>query len=105
MLSNRDGHRVDPVPFLVVTGLAFLGSFTFVPIYCLTLGLPMTYSAGAGVFVFGSLTAVAYHRMVWASTPELQGEVPAETRLLRLFYGALVVGGVLLSLTLLLLSR
>lgn len=105
MFRNRDGDPVDPVPFLVVTGFALLGSFTFVPVYCLALGVSMEYSVGTGVLVFGTLTAVAYHRMVWESRPELLGEVPAETRLLRLVYGALVVGGVLLLLTLLLLSR
>lgn len=105
MFRNRDGHAVDPVPFLVVTGFALLGSFTFVPVYVLTLGLSVELSVGAGVVVFGALTAVAYHQMVWSSSPELQGEIPAETRLLRLFYAALVVGVVMLSLTLLLLSR
>jgi hypothetical protein len=42
--------------------------------------------------------------MVWSARPDLRGEVPAGVRLQRLFYGAVAVGGVLLLLTLLLLS-
>ena len=105
MFRNREGTAVDPVPFLVVSGLSLVGSLSFVPVYCLTLGLPMSVSVGAGVAVFLGLSAVAYHRMVWTASPGLRGEVPPEMRLQRLVYGALVVVGVLLLLTLLLLSR
>ncbi|MEF8861234.1 MAG: hypothetical protein V5A40_05690 [Haloarculaceae archaeon] len=105
VLRNREGAEVDPVPFLVVSGLSLVGSLSFVPVYCLTLGLSMPVSVGAGVAVFLGLSAVAYHRMVWTACPELRGEVPPGARLQRLVYGALVVAGVLLLLTLLLLSR
>ena len=105
MFRNREGRPVDPVPFLVVTGLAFLGSYSFVPVYCLSLGLSMHVSTGTSTVVFLGLSAVTYHRMVWAARPDLQGEVPPGFRLQRLFYGVLVVVGVLLLLTLLLLSR
>ena len=96
---------MDPVPFLVVSGLSLLGSLSFVPVYCLSLGLSMPVSVGAGIVGFLGLSAGAYHRMVWAARPDLQGEVPAAMRLQRLVYGALAVGGVLLLSTLLLLSR
>ena len=105
VLSNREGTRVDPVPFLVVSGLSLVGSLSFVPVYCLSLGLSMPVSVGAGVSVFLGLTAVAYHRMVWTARPELRGEVPPGLRLQRLVYGVLVAAGVLLLLTVLLLSR
>jgi ABC-type nickel/cobalt efflux system permease component RcnA len=105
VLRNREGTAVDPVPFLVVSGLSLVGSLSFVPVYCLTLGLSMPVSVGAGVAVFLGLSTVAYHRMVWTHRPELRGEVPAAVRLQRLVYGVLVVAGVLLFLTLLLLSR
>lgn len=104
-MQSRDGQGVDPVPFLVVAGFALLGSFTFVPVYCLTLGFSLPASLAAGTAVFAALSVTAYHRMVWTADPEMRGEVPAKTRLLRVFYGALAVGGVLLLLTLLLLSR
>ena len=105
VLRNREGTKVDPVPFLVVSGLSLLGSLSFVPVYCLSLGLSVPVSAGAGVAVFLGLSAVAYHRMVWTHRPDLRGEVPAAIRLQRLVYGVLVVAGVLLLMTLLLLSR
>lgn len=93
------------MPFLVVSGLSVLGSLSFVPVYCLALGLSMSVSVGAGVAVSLGLSAVAYHRMVWTASPELRGEVPPGIRLQKLVYGALLVAGVLLLLTLLLLSR
>lgn len=105
MLRNQEGTPVDPVPFLVVSGLSLLGSLSFVPVYCLSLGLSMPVSVGTGVAVFLGLSAGAYHQMVWTARPELRGEVPAVVRLQRLVYGVLVVVGVLLLLTLLLLSR
>lgn len=105
VFRSREGRPVDPVPFLVVTGLAFLGSYSFVPVYCLSLGLSIRVSAGTGTLVFLALTAVSYHRMVWTARPHLRGEVPAGSRIQRLFYGVLAVAGVLLLLTLLLLSR
>lgn len=105
MFRNREGTAVDPVPFLVVSGLSLVGSLSFVPVYCLTLGLSMPVSVGAGVTVFLGLTALSYHRMVWSTRPELRGEIPPGVRLQRLVYGVLVAAGVLLFLTLLLLSR
>lgn len=105
VFRNREGRDVDPVPFLVVSGLSLAGSLSFVPAYCLALGLSIPVSAGAGVAVFLGLSAVAYHRMVWTARPELRGEVPPGMRLQQLVYGMLVVVGVLLLLTLLLLSR
>ena len=105
VFRNREGTAVDPVPFLVVSGLSLLGSLSFVPVYCLTLGLPAHVSVGSGVAVFLGLSALAYHRMVWTARPDLRGEVPPGLRLQGLVYGVLVVAGVLLLLTLLLLSR
>jgi hypothetical protein len=103
MFKNREGHAVDPVPYLVVASGTFLGSFSFVPVYGLSLGLSPLSSVGAATAVFAGLAAVAYHQMVWTARPELQGEVPAAQRLQRVFYVALVVGGVVLLATLLLL--
>jgi hypothetical protein len=105
VFRNREGTRVDPVPFLVATGLSFAGSLSFVPVYCLSLGFRIHVAVGAGVVVFLGLAAAAYHRMVWHARPELRAEIPPEKRLLDLFYLALVVTAVLAGLTLLLLSR
>ena len=105
VFRNREGTAVDPVPFLVVSGLSLLGSLSFVPVYCLTLGLSMPLSLGVGGAVFLCLSAAAYYRMVWMALPDLRGEVPPAVRLQRLVYGALAVAGVLSLLTLLLLSR
>lgn len=105
VFRNREGTAVDPVPFLVATGLALAGSLSFVPVYCLSLGFSMRVSVAAGVVVFLGLGAVSYHQLVWRARPELRGEIPPERRLLGLFYLALLVAAVLTGLTLLLLSR
>lgn len=105
MFRNRRGREVDPVPFLVATALAFLGTFSFLPVYCLTLGLSAPATAVVSVGAFLGLAGASYHRLVWTARPELRGEIPAERRLLRLFYVALSVTGILVGLTVLLLAR
>lgn len=105
MFRNQLGRRVDPVPFLVATGLAFLGTFSFLPVYCLTLGLSIPVTGVVSVGVFAGLAAVSYHRLVWTARPEFRGEIPPEQRLIRLFYVALSATVALVGLTLFLLSR
>lgn len=90
-LRNREGTAIDPVPYLVVASLAFLLSFSFGPVYCLSLGLSLPVSLVVSSLVFLVLATVAYHQMVWCARPDLQGEVPAADRLRRLFYLVLVV--------------
>lgn len=99
-LRNREGERVDPIPFLVATGTAFLVTFSFGPVYCLALGLPIEAGLLACSLVFAGLTLAAHHRLVREHRPTLRGEVPPELRVRQLFYVALVAVGVLLLLTL-----
>jgi len=102
VVRNRDGSRVDPVPYLVVTGLAFLGCFSFLPVYLRSLGVGLPASVAVAAAAFVGLAGVAYYRMVWTARPDLRGELPPGRRLQRLLYAALVVVGVLTALTLLL---
>jgi hypothetical protein len=105
VFRSREGAEVDPVPFLVVSGLSLAGSLSFVPAYCLSLGLSVPVSVGIAVAVFLGLSAVAYHRMVWTARPDVRAEVSPGVRLQQLLYGMLAVVAVLLFMTLLLLSR
>jgi hypothetical protein len=105
VFRNSEGEPVDPVPYFVVTGLAFLGSYSFLPVYCLSLGTDTVVAVIVPTAVFVCLATVTYYRMVWTTRPNLQGEVPAELRLQRIVYTAVVVVGVLIGLTLILLSR
>jgi hypothetical protein len=100
MFRNRDGTRVDPVPFLVVVALAFLLTFSFGPIYAVAVGLsfPAGLSLSTGVFVVVSVAA--YVRFVWQARPALRAEIPPAQRLTRLLYGALCLGLLLLLLAL-----
>ncbi len=99
-LTNRHGTPVDPVPFFVVTSLSFLVSFSYGPFYCIALGLSLSWGFVVSGAVFLLATGASYHQLVWATRPELQGEIPANQRLWRLFY-AILVGIALLVLLLL----
>ncbi|WP_254536433.1 hypothetical protein [Halomarina litorea] len=99
-LRNSEGERVDPIPFLVATSTAFLVTFSFGPVYCLSLGLPLEVGLLACTLVFVGLTLAAHHRLVRQDRPALRGEVPPALRIRQLFYVALVATGVLLLLTL-----
>ena len=105
MFRNREGRSVDPVPFIVVSGLSLMGCYSFFPVYCLTLGLPLSASIGLTTVIFAAIAAAAYHQLVWTARPDLRAEVPAGLRLETFFYVALAVTGVLLLLTLTLLAR
>jgi hypothetical protein len=105
VLRNRDGRRVDPVPFVVVTGLAFLGCYSFLPVYCVSLGLSPSVAVGVTTAVFLPLAGGAYYRLVWTTRPAVRGEVSPGLRLEHIFYAALAVTGLLLLLTLLFVVR
>lgn len=105
MLGNSDGDSVDPVPFLVVTGLSFLGAYSFFPVYFLTLGLSVQTALAAATGIFLTLAAAAYSRLVWNARPEATQEVDPGLRLEQIFYYAVVVTGLFLLLTLLVLGQ
>ncbi|WP_256685392.1 hypothetical protein [Halococcus qingdaonensis] len=99
-LTNRHGTPVDPVPFLVVSSLAFLMSFSYGPIYLLALGLSLPISITVSTILFVCATGTAYHQMVLTTRPELRGEIPPEQRLRRLVYAAAVLLALLALLSL-----
>lgn len=87
MIRNQRGTQVDPVPFLVVTGLGFAVSFAFGPAYAMALGASLPVGLALAAAVTALIAAVAYHRYVWTVRPSLSGEVPAADRFRRLIYG------------------
>jgi hypothetical protein len=99
-VRNREGRTVDPVPFLVAAGTAALGSYSYVPAYCLSLGLPLEVGLSVATLVFATLCALVYHRLVWTASPDLRREVPPGQRIRTLFYVALVVVAALVLLSL-----
>jgi len=99
-LRNRDGTAVDAVPFLVVSGLAFLVCFSFGPIYVLSLGLEGPIVFGLPTVACVVAVAAAYYRLVHTVRPELRGEIPPGQRIAGLFYAALVGAAVLVGLSL-----
>ncbi|UPW01726.1 hypothetical protein M0R88_06390 [Halorussus gelatinilyticus] len=92
--ENRRGTPVDPVPFLVVAALGFLGCYSYGPAYLLTVGVELPAALALSTVAFLAATAVAYHRFVWLARPDLRGEVPPDLRLRRLFLGGLAVFGI-----------
>lgn len=99
-LTNRHGTPVDPVPFLVVSVLAFLVSFSFGPGYCMALGLSLSRGLAVSALAFCVVTGLCYYRLVWTARPELYGEIPTDQRLRRLLYAIIVVALVLTLLSL-----
>ncbi len=69
MLRNRHGLSVDPVPFLVVSGLGVLVWYSSFPPSLVALGVTLTNAlvlstVGAVVSVMGT-----YYYLVWTVTP------------------------------------
>ncbi|QUO48058.1 hypothetical protein [Halorubrum ruber] len=97
---NRRGDPIDPIPFLVTTGLAFTVVFSFGPIYGLAYGLSLRSALALSGAAFAGATALAYRQLV-RSAPALDaGPLPPGPRVERLFYGAVGLGVVLVALTL-----
>ncbi|RLM62761.1 hypothetical protein [Halorubrum sp. Atlit-26R] len=97
---NRRGDPIDPVPFLVTTGLAFTVVFSFGPIYGLAYGLSLRSALALSGAAFAGATALA-HRQLVRSAPALDaGPLPPGPRVERLFYGAVALGVALVALTL-----
>ncbi|WP_435196622.1 hypothetical protein [Natronomonas sp. EA1] len=97
---NHEGTHVDPVPFLVAAAFGFLVVFSYGPPYLLTLGLPLPLALVVCGGITALLTAAAYHHYVWAYHPERASIVEPGERIKRLFYGALILVGVLALLAL-----
>lgn len=96
---NRRGEPVDPVPFLVSVGLAFMLAFSIGPIYGLAYGFPLSTSLWAAAVAFVALAAVAYAQLVRGAPAVDAGPLPVGPRFERLLYAALGFGVVLAALT------
>lgn len=99
-LRNRNGTPVDAVPFLVVALLGVLLCFSYGPGYLLAFGVPLRAAVATSTAVAVGLSVASFHRYVWTVNPAMRAEVPAELRLKRLFYGAVILGLVLSGLSL-----
>lgn len=97
---NRDGSPVDPVPFLVLAAMAFAVAYSFGPIYFGALGVDLVPALALSTAAFLGVTAVAFHRLVWAFDPVTREEVPAGVRFRRLILAGVVAALVLVALAL-----
>ncbi|WP_135366415.1 hypothetical protein [Halosimplex halophilum] len=99
-LRNREGEAVDPVPFLVVAGIAFAVVYSFGPLYFRALGLPIRYGVVVSTGLFAASTAGLYHRMVWTLDPAYREVVPVGDRFERLLLATLACIGAVVLLAL-----
>lgn len=99
-VHNRHGDRIDPVPFLVTVGLAFMFAFSVGPIYGLAYGFTLRSSVALSGAAFAGATTVAYRQFVRSAPAIDAGPLPPGPRVERLFYGAIGLGVVLVALTL-----
>ncbi|MGZ0747346.1 hypothetical protein [Haloparvum sp. AD34] len=97
---NNEGTPVDPVPFLVVTGLAFMLTLSLGPLYCQAYGIdfPAALAIPSGVFV--ATTGFAYQRMIRLARPAHRSEVGAEGAFRRLLYVAAALVIIFVGITL-----
>lgn len=105
MSPSSEEESVSRVPFVVVTGMAFLVCYSFLPVYLISFGLSTPLAVVVTTAVFLPLAAVAYNRFVRDVRPGVRREVPAGLRLESIVYHAIVVTGLLLLLTLLMIGR
>ena len=97
-LSNRDGTPVDPVPFVVVSGLACMLLLSLGPLYGQAFGFSLSSSLVVSIVVSIGVTVASFYWQVWDTYP--LEETPVEIRFERLFYGALAFGVIVVALTL-----
>lgn len=97
-LPNRRGTPVDPVPFVVVSGLAFMVLFSFGPLYGLAFGLSLPTALAVSGIVFLTVVGLAFYRQVWNARPP--GEISVQMRAEQLLYGALAFAVVVVAATL-----
>lgn len=97
-LPNRHGSAVDPVPFVVTTGLTWMVLLSFGPLYGLALGVSLTVGLVVSTALGLAFTAGAYYYQVWRATPELDGILPSRLGAERFFYLIAVLAVVLVGL-------
>ncbi|WP_181691097.1 hypothetical protein [Natronomonas sp. LN261] len=97
-LSNRDGTPIDPVPFAVVGGLAFMLLLSVGPLYGLAYGLSLPVSLAVSTVLYAVVAVGAFYRQVWDAHP--RRETPVRMRAEQLFHGALAFAVVLVAVTL-----
>ena len=99
-LRNRDGALVDPVPWFVVTAVAFAVAYSFGPGYFAAFGVPIDYGLVLSTGLFAVATVVTYYRFVWTVSPNRREEVPVGDRFERLVLATVACLGVVVLLAL-----
>ncbi len=97
-LSNRRGVPIDPVPFIVVTGLGCMLLLSFGPLYGQAFGLSLSSALLVSITLSAVVTVGAFYWEVWDGTPA--AETPVELRAERLYYGTLAFAVIFVVLTL-----
>lgn len=99
-LRNREGQSVDPVPFLVVTGLAFLVIYSFGPMYLQALGIEVGYGLPLCTAVFLAIAGTAYYRLIWTYRPGLDRIGSGGVSFGQLWYAILILIAIVVLLSL-----
>lgn len=86
VFRNREGVRIDPVPFLVTTLAFALVLLSWGPGYLLAFGVPLPTAIGSCVGALAPVTAAAYYRLVWTCRPDRQKLVSPSDRVRYLAY-------------------
>lgn len=104
-LRNEDGDAVDPVPWLVVTGIAFLLCYAYLPLVMLEFSFGMDVIMLVATVLFVAAAVVAFREQILRARPDLAGEVPADVRIRRLVLAMVIGAVVFLGLQVLMVAR
>ena len=97
-LPNRDGVAVDPVPFVVITGMTALLLLSFGPLYGQALGVSLSAAVAGSIALSVAGALIAYYRQVWTVRPDIEAELPAGLRAERLFHLMAILTVVIIAL-------
>jgi len=97
-LHNRDGVAVDPIPFVVVFGLAALMLLSFGPLYGQALGVSLSVALSASVGLTAVAAVIAYYRHIWTARPPVDRALSVGLRAERLFQLMIILAVVFIGL-------
>lgn len=97
-VPNQDGVAIDPVPFVVVFGVAALLLLSFGPLYAQALGAPLSTAIIASIGLTVVAAVIAFYRHVWTARPAVDRARSAGLRAERLFHLMIILAVVFVAL-------
>lgn len=104
-IRNENGDAVDPVPWLVVTGIAFLLCYAYLPLVMLEFSFGLDVIMLVVTVLFVGTALVSFREQILRARPDMAGEVPSDVRIRRLVLAMIIGAVVFLGLQVLMVAR